>query len=667
MQRFFNGILLVSLLLLAGCVVQTLPPPEPVSRPVSISDIAVQQLTPTSVEISWRTSEPTFGFVRLNNADRNQALDTDNARPLKQEDYVYANRFRMEHLQPNRTYYAKIEVVDQAGKRNVSPDFSIIAKSWGQTPLTGAIRINRGAEFTDNQKVNLELTVDAGQSWEVTMMFSNDEKVWSPAEPFSNNRTYLLSAGDGRKTIYVRFQDRYGNDSQTYSDRIVLDTHPPIIENVSIHELPNDMVEIRWHTGEPSFGLVLYNAQAHNFSLRSDDNRSYLQNNYGTEHSLRLNRLEPEKTYYAKIEAVDRAGNHGYSEEFSFSLRLTDHTPPTGSVKINNGARFTNNDIVTLQLAVGDDQNRGAKVAFSYDGSQWSLDELFYPTKNISLPGGDGRKTVYIRFRDQAGNYSQIYSDSIELDTHSPAIDNVVVHQLQGDMVEIRWRTDEPSFGFIQYNTEIRNDSLRTNDNRNQLPDNFGQEHRIRIDHLRLGKEYYGKIEAVDRAGNRKLSPEFSFHTAAGPIGPQPPSPPEKSANVALVANGARAAANNDDRSADRAIDGKRNTYWEFAPKHPKFVGQPKDSFRLYWEVHLKQVYHLKKIRILIDAKTPFTIQYRQKDEWVDVLSVAKNQLNMREMSDLEFPTNIKTGDIRLIWEDKPLFPVRIYEVHLFD
>jgi hypothetical protein len=40
------------------------------------------------------------------------------------------------------------------------------------------------------------------------------------------------------------------------------------------------------------------------------------------------------------------------------------------------------------------------------------------------LSNGDGKKTIYVKFRDAAGNISPTYSSSITLDTVSPSLDS---------------------------------------------------------------------------------------------------------------------------------------------------------------------------------------------------------------------------------------------------
>src|SRR5690606_6902695 len=46
-------------------------------------------------------------------------------------------------------------------------------------------------------------------------------------EAASASRAFELTAGDGVKTVYVRFRDTAGNTTGSYNDTISLDTTPP--------------------------------------------------------------------------------------------------------------------------------------------------------------------------------------------------------------------------------------------------------------------------------------------------------------------------------------------------------------------------------------------------------------------------------------------------------
>jgi len=56
------------------------------------------------------------------------------------------------------------------------------------------------------------------------MAFSSDGDTWDDWEPYSENKTYILSAGDGLKTVYFIVKDKVGNTAAPVFDTIKLDT-----------------------------------------------------------------------------------------------------------------------------------------------------------------------------------------------------------------------------------------------------------------------------------------------------------------------------------------------------------------------------------------------------------------------------------------------------------
>ncbi len=93
----------------------------------------------------------------------------------------------------------------------------------------------------------------------------------------------------------------------------------------------------------------------------------------------------------------------------------TDTTPPTGSILINNGAAATDALTVSLALAASDAESGVSQMIFSTDGTNWSEPEVFAASRSLTLPGGDGTKTVSVKFRDFVGNWSPAYARSYHL------------------------------------------------------------------------------------------------------------------------------------------------------------------------------------------------------------------------------------------------------------
>jgi large repetitive protein len=116
-----------------------------------------------------------------------------------------------------------------------------------------------------------------------------------------------------------------------------------------------------------------------------------------------------------KYFSIDLAGNTGAVKTQSYKV---DTTIPSGTIVINNGAAYTRTRGVTLTLSCSD--NACYQMQFSNDNVTWSNPVAFSGTKNWTLTAGDGEKTVYVKYQDSVGNWSEIYSDAITLDGTPP-------------------------------------------------------------------------------------------------------------------------------------------------------------------------------------------------------------------------------------------------------
>ncbi|HET7030843.1 MAG TPA: hypothetical protein VFI34_10055 [Candidatus Limnocylindrales bacterium] len=112
------------------------------------------------------------------------------------------------------------------------------------------------------------------------------------------------------------------------------------------------------------------------------------------------------------------------------ALGATDVTPPSGTVSINAGAAFTVTRPVSLTVGATDAGSgvqvvRIANVSGHVNGAG-QLDDASAVSFSFGSPipwtltAGDGTKTVFVQFRDAAGNWSAPVSDAIGFDTTGP-------------------------------------------------------------------------------------------------------------------------------------------------------------------------------------------------------------------------------------------------------
>lgn len=91
------------------------------------------------------------------------------------------------------------------------------------------------------------------------MSFSSDNSNWSDWENYQAVKNWLLPDGDGFKTIYVKFRDAFGNESEVYSATITLDTTPPSVTQILGPALTNtDAVTLMWQGMDQTSSITGY-------------------------------------------------------------------------------------------------------------------------------------------------------------------------------------------------------------------------------------------------------------------------------------------------------------------------------------------------------------------------------------------------------------------------
>lgn len=140
---------------------------------------------------------------------------------------------------------------------------------------------------------------------------------------------------------------------------------------------------------------------------------------------MSISTTSPSKAAYVKVVVGIGTSGTGILYADDAVLVVVDTTPPEGTIKINNDAAYTNSTTVTLTLSATDSESgmgSGAQMQFSNDNVTWSTPEAYATTKLWTLTSGDGTKTVYVKYKDVAGNWSSPVWDTIILDTANPTV-----------------------------------------------------------------------------------------------------------------------------------------------------------------------------------------------------------------------------------------------------
>lgn len=128
-----------------------------------------------------------------------------------------------------------------------------------------------------------------------------------------------------------------------------------------------------------------------------------------------------QKTIYVKFR------DYGNYEKVLSAQSVVDIVAPTGSIIVNSNEVTTNSQNVTLTLTVSDNLAGVEQMMISnnadFSGAVW---ETYSATKNWTLTSGSGTKTVYVKYKDKAGNVSGVYTDTVDYNS-LPAVGLVLV------------------------------------------------------------------------------------------------------------------------------------------------------------------------------------------------------------------------------------------------
>jgi len=242
---------------------------------------------------------------------------------------------------------------------------------------TGSININSSATYTNSTTVTLNLTGADSGSGINQMSFSTNNTTWSASEAFLASKSFIIPTGDGTKIVYVKFYDKAGNVSATYSKSIILDTVPPVFSLISAT------------TSNLSNYTLIYTIDG------TTKNESVT--------------LQEGKNYIVRS-STDLAGNNATK---TFQISLDAKPPVIQSLQINQGIQMTKNANVTLNLVAYDLGSQITEMSISNDGVNYSAPENFSMTKSWTLTDGRGQKTVWVKGKDASGLWSVPVSASI--------------------------------------------------------------------------------------------------------------------------------------------------------------------------------------------------------------------------------------------------------------
>ncbi|HUW63072.1 MAG TPA: immunoglobulin-like domain-containing protein [Candidatus Bathyarchaeia archaeon] len=288
-------------------------------------------------------------------------------------------------------------------------------------PAGGTIVINGavapGPYATNDPDVTLYLSATDATSSVTHMQFSTDGSAFGVWVSFAGTYPFTLDTigGDGTKYVFAKLRDAAGNVTvETISDSIILDRGGPnpalssvVINSGALYTTSLDVSLAVEATDD--YGIV-------ESMLISNDNITWAGPvAYTGPTTLPWTLAAPDglKTVYVKFK--DDLGN----ETLETDDITLDRAHPTGKMSINGGEEFTNTLSVNVLVTTTDADVE--EVQYNTDGTWLGWQTYDGLADLVSVPAGDGLKTVYAQLRDSAGNISDAeISDTITLDQTPP-------------------------------------------------------------------------------------------------------------------------------------------------------------------------------------------------------------------------------------------------------
>ncbi len=355
-----------------------------------------------------------------------QIAGTDNLTSTAWITYTPTLIWQLAGVEGSQTVYARFR--DRAGNR--SPIYSATIFLDTLSP-TGQLIINGGDDYAFSTPATLTLAMNDEGSGIADMLLANTADFSGAAwTPYTTTVFWSLPPGDGQRTVYVKFRDQAGNTA-VYTDAILLDTLPPtgsIVINADTAYINQVFVTLTLAAHDAGLGVT------HEILANDNDFRgaewipytSVLSWTLKTKEGTLLLIGDGPRTVYARF----RDGAGRVSQVYSDTVIL-DTVPPTGTVVINGGDTYAASPAVTLTLSAGDALAGVAEMRFANDGDFFAADWIpYHPFSTWNLPDSDGVQTVYVQFRDRAGNISETSHDEIVV--YTPVRANFAAMPLHG-------------------------------------------------------------------------------------------------------------------------------------------------------------------------------------------------------------------------------------------
>jgi hypothetical protein len=270
-------------------------------------------------------------------------------------------------------------------------------------PKNATLKIVAEKGFVNNptKEVSLELSAEDAKYMMISNVKNFIKARWQAYRP--NTKWNLEGTADGIREVYTKYRDEAGNETPTIAAQILVDSEPPLDGKITIN---GDQKVATDKNGKAT--LNIFARGASHMKISTDTTFS------GVEWIPYASSMEWKLAQQGKSLVFARFKDASNNEsKVVFDEIIWDSTPPEDcSIIINEGAKYTE-DIdrsVTLKLKA-----KGA-VFMTISNSADFANSGWIPYKENykwQLTSGNGEKKIYVRFKDENGNETDVFIGTI--------------------------------------------------------------------------------------------------------------------------------------------------------------------------------------------------------------------------------------------------------------
>ncbi len=282
------------------------------------------------------------------------------------------------------------------------------------------VKINRGSRYTRTNVVTLQIAAFDVRKMQISNYPDFRDAHWITYKPVVYG--WNLKKEEGKQRVYVKFIDLKNNVTAPIDDDITLDRTAPAKGTIIIEKSeefqadPSKPVKLKIHANDVRY-MMLSNSR--NFFQQ----RWQIYREEVSEWELKSARDGVQVVF---VKFRDKAGN--VSEASFDKITIDTQGPLRSSVIINNDDDFVVTAPAKVKLSlnsVGASQMRIANTKEEVSKAAW---KAYNKMSDWTLSEGDGDRSVFVQFKDNAGNLSDIVTDKIFVDTTPPKDCKMVIN-----------------------------------------------------------------------------------------------------------------------------------------------------------------------------------------------------------------------------------------------